>query len=129
MGIVAQRVPVAQVDEQRAQVLRLLLQRGIARLGLLLDSFQPALDVLVVGDEELQLERLEIAGRVRVLAPAVQDGEQRVDLAETAEKLTAGARHVDDPHGGRRDLLGRDDRGDLVEPRVGDRRHADVLLA
>ncbi len=64
MGIVPQRVSVAEVDEQRAQVLRLLPERGIAGLGLLLDSFQPPLDVLVVGDEELQLERLEIAGRV-----------------------------------------------------------------
>ena len=54
--------------------------------------------------------------------------EQRVDLAEVPELRLAGAGDVLDADRRGGDLLRMHDLGERVEPRVGDRRHADVRL-
>ena len=61
---VAQRVARIEVGEQRLQLLDLLAQPRVARLRLLLDPLQPPLDVVAVGDEQLELERLQVAGGI-----------------------------------------------------------------
>ena len=55
-----------------------------------------------------------------------QDDQQGVHLAEVAEQLRSAPLDVDNPHTRRRHLLRRDDRRQLLEARVGDRRHAHV---
>ena len=84
--------------------------------------------MLAVGHDQLQLDRLELRSRIRVLTPAVQDCEQRIDLAQVPEQSPPGAGDVHDTHRGGSHLAGLDDGGYLLEPRVGDGRHADVRL-
>ena len=81
------------------------------------------------GDEQLELERLQVALRVRSGREAVRDGEDRVHLAQAAEQRRSGAGNVDDADRRRRDLARAHERRQLREPVVRDRRHADVLLA
>ena len=61
--------------------------------------------------------------------PAVEHGEDEIDLAQVAEQLRAGPRDVHDAHRGGRDLLRADRLGELTQPVVGDGGHADVVPA
>ena len=125
---VGERPPGVEMRKERRQRLELGPLGRVARLRLLRDALVPALDVVAVGDEELELQGLEVVRGCRIRGEAVEHGEDRVDLAEVAEQLRAGARHVDDPNRRRRDLLRLDERRQPSESVVGDRRHADVRL-
>src|SRR3546814_2797386 len=71
-----------------------------------------------------------------VVLETAQDVDDRVDLADIAEELVAQSfalrraahqsRDIDEGELGRDDLLAARDRGELVEPVVGDRDIADV---
>ena len=87
------------------QLLDLDAELRVARLRLLLDPLEPPLDVVAVGDEQLEPQVLEIAGRVGAGREAVEDDEQRVDLAQVPEQRRPRAGHVLDADRGRRDLL------------------------
>jgi hypothetical protein len=115
--------------EQRLELGDLRPERRVARLRLLRHALEPPLHVVAVRDEELELQRLEIRRRIARAGPAVEHGEQRVDLAQVPEQCRARSRHVDDANRCGRDLLRGHDAGELIEARVRDRRHADVLLA
>ena len=120
----------ARVDvrEHLLQLLDLGADLRVARLRLLLDALEPPLDVVAVGDEQLELERLEIVVRGRRPRRSREHDEQRVDLPEVPEQRGAGAGHVLDADRRRRDLARLDDLGQRAEALVGDRRHADVRL-
>jgi hypothetical protein len=104
-------------------------QLRVARLGLFGDALEPPLNVVAVGDEQLELQRLEVRRRIARPRPAVEDGKQRVVLPQVPEQRCSGSRYVDDPHRRRRHLLGVDDVREPAEACIGDLRHADVLLA
>ena len=73
---------------------------------------------------------LEVALRIGAGREAVDDGEQRVDPAQVAEQLRPRPGHVGDARPPPPSPSSRaDDRRELAEPLVRDRRHADVLLA
>ena len=125
---IRQRAAGVEMCEQRLQLGHLRPQRRIAGFRLLRHAFEPSLDVIAIRDEQLELQRLEIGRRLARARPAVQHGEQRVDLPEVPEQRRARAGHVDDANRGRRDLLRRDDARELIEALVRDRRHPDMLL-
>ena len=102
--VVAQRVARLQVGEQRLQLLDLLPQRGVTRLRLLLDPLEPPLDMVAVGDEQLEIERLQVAGGIGAGREAVRDRQDRIDLAKPAEQRRPGSGHVDDADRRGRDL-------------------------
>ena len=77
--VVAQRLARVDVGEDLLQLLDLGAQLRVAGLRLLLDALDPLLDVVAVGDEQLELELLEIVG-------LANDDEQRVDLPQLAER-------------------------------------------
>ena len=129
MGPVGQRVARVEVGEDPAQLVDLLAQRRVAGLRLLLDALQPPLHVVAVGDEQLELEVLEVVRGRRAVRVRVEHDEQRVDLAQRPQQRRPGAGHVLHADRRRRDLARGDDDGELVEPLVGDRRHPDVRLA
>ena len=58
-------VPASTCGEHLAQPLDLGPQLRVARLRLLLDALEPAGDVVAVGDEQLELQVLEVAARDR----------------------------------------------------------------
>src|SRR5262249_27656735 len=101
----------------------------IARLRLLAHALQPLLDVIAVGDQQLEPKRLQVVVRAPRARPRIQDDEQRVDLAQVAEQLSAGSGNIDDAKRSRRDLLRVLDRRDRLEPLVGNRGPADLLPA
>src|SRR5439155_19317558 len=70
-GVVGERAAGVDVREDVPERLRFGTQLRVARLRLLLDALEPALDVVAVGDEQLELERLELAARARVGAKTV----------------------------------------------------------
>ena len=86
------------------------------------------LDVVAVGDEQLELERLQIVPWACLGREAIGDREEGVDLTQVPEQRRARPRHVLHADRCRRDLLRVDDPGELPEPVVGDRRHSDVRL-
>ena len=99
-------MPVVEVCEQPLGQLDLLPLGPVSRLRLLADPLEAPLDVLAVGDDQLEPERLEIGGRIGVLRETVEDREERVGLPELAGDLcTAG--YVDDADRRRSDLLRR----------------------
>ena len=59
-----ERVARLEVREHRGQRLGLLAHGCIARLRLLLDPLEPLGDVIGVGDEQLELQLLEVALRI-----------------------------------------------------------------
>ena len=103
--IVLNRPAGVEVVEQGAQLVDLPAQCRVAGLRLLLDSLQPPLDVVAVGDEQLELEVLQIPLRIRTRREAVEHDEQRIHLAERTEQRRAGARNVLHADRGRGDLL------------------------
>jgi hypothetical protein len=86
---------VVQVGQQPLGCLGLLPLRPVPRLRLLAHALQPAVDVLAIGHDQLEAERLEVGRGVGVLREAVEDREQRIGLAELTRDLGA-AGHVDD---------------------------------
>ena len=69
---------VVEVREQALRELELLPLGAIAGLRLLADALEAAIDVLAVGDDQLQPQRLEVGGGIRAVREAVEDGEQRI---------------------------------------------------
>ena len=59
-----QRLAVVEVREQPLRQLDLLALGAIARLRLLAHPLEPSLDVLAVGDDQLQPQRLEVGGGI-----------------------------------------------------------------
>ena len=102
--VVGERPAGVDVREHLLQLLELAADLRVTGLRLLLDALEPALDVVAVGDEQLELERLEIVVRRRVRAEAAQHHEQRVDLPEVPELRCARAGHVLDADRRGRDL-------------------------
>ena len=52
--------------------------------------------MVAVGDEQLEAQRLEVVRGHAGAREAVEDDEQRVDLAQVPEQRRPGAGHVDD---------------------------------
>ena len=77
-GPVAKRALVVDVRDQAVEQLGLGAQGRVARLGVLSDALEPALDVVPVGDEQLKLERRQVVG-------VADDRKQRVGAAYAAE--------------------------------------------
>ena len=75
--------------EQPLEVGHLDLEPRVSRLRLLPDAFEAPLDVVAVGDEELELQRLEVVRRNARAREPVEDDKQGVDLAQIAEQLRA----------------------------------------
>jgi hypothetical protein len=76
------------VREHALELVDLSAKLRVARLRLTADPLQPPLDVITVGDEQLQLELLD-------LLRGADDEQERVDLPQVAEQLGAGTRDVD----------------------------------
>src|SRR5207248_1679572 len=72
---VGQRVPRIEVREEPLEICGFRLQPGVSGLRLLRHSLQPALDVVAVRDEELELQRLEVVGRDQRAREAVENDE------------------------------------------------------
>ena len=119
---VAERTLGVDVLDQPLQELGFGAERRIARLGLLPHPLEAALDVILVGDEQLELERGQ-------LAQVADDCEERVGAANPAELRGCSARNVDQPDRRRCLLRGAHDLGDLGQPLVRDRRDPDVRSA
>ncbi len=102
------------MGEQPLQLLRLPLQLRVAGLRLLRNALEAPLDMVAVGDEQLELQRLEVVRRDARAGEAVEHDEQRVDLAQVAEQRRPGAAHLDDTHRGRRHLARLHDVGELL---------------
>jgi len=90
-------------------------------LGLRPDTLEALFDVIAVGDQQLELQVLQ-------LVVVADDREQRVGAAQVAEQRRARSRHVDDADRRGGDLRRRLDEREAVEAIIGDRRHPDVLL-
>src|ERR671922_2221348 len=75
-----------EVREQAVELLDLAFQLRVAGLRLLGDALEPALDVVAVGDEQLELQRLEIVRGHAGAGEAVEHDEQRVDLAQVPQQ-------------------------------------------
>ena len=120
-------MPLVEVREQPLGQLGLLPLRAIARLRLLAHALETPIDVLAVGDDQLETERLEVGGGIGILGEAVEHREQRIGLAKLAGNLRA-AGHVDDPDRRRCHLLRADDLREPVESIVRDHRHPEVRL-
>src|SRR5205823_2650008 len=71
----AQRTAGVQVCEYLLQLAGLCPQRGVTRLRLLGHALETPLDVVAVGDEELELEPLEVTLGIRALGVAGNHGE------------------------------------------------------
>ena len=116
-------LPESRCASSRSSCSASFFRLRVARLRLLRDALEPLLDVVAVGDEQLELQRLEIVVRDARPREAVEHDEQRVDLAQVAEQRRAGAAHLDDANRRGRDLARIDDVGELLQPRIRDRRH------
>ena len=124
----SERVARLEMRQDAAQDLRLFADPGVTRLRLLLDPLEPLRDMIGVRDEQLELERLDLAVGIGGAGESVRDREKRIDLAETAEERGARTGNVLHPNGGGSQLLRTHEIGEPFEPVVGDRRHADVRL-
>ena len=125
----AERLLRVDVREHLLEHLNLGAQLHVTRLRLLHDPLQPLLDMVAVGDEQLELQVLQVAGRISPGREAVEHDEQRVDLAQVSEQRGPGPRNVLNADRRRRDLLRVHDLRQRIQPRIGDRSHADVRLA
>ncbi len=100
-GEVGERTACIDVREHALELGHFLPQLLVAGLRLLRHALEPTLDVVAVGDEQLEPQRLEVVrGDPRPREP-VEDDEQRIDLAKVAEQLRTGSSHLDDPDRGR----------------------------
>ena len=84
--------------------------------------------MVAVGDEQLELQRLEVVLRHARAGEAVEDDEQRVDLPQLAEQLRPGPGTSTTRTAAGVTLRACTTSRELVEPRVGDLRHADVAV-
>ena len=91
----------------------LLLQLQFARLRLLRDALEPPLDMIPIGNQQLEPQRLQVVGGNPGAREAVEDDEQRIHLAQIPQQLGPGAPHLDDSNRRGRDLAGLDHAGDL----------------
>ena len=80
-----QRPACVEVRQQPLEIRDLRLEAHVPRLRLLADALEPPLDVVAVGDQELELQRLEVVGGDARAREAVEDDEERVHLAQVAE--------------------------------------------
>src|SRR5581483_3256261 len=88
---VGQRAARVEMCEEALEVLGLALELRVTRLRLLGDALESPLDVVAVGDEQLELERLQVVvGDTRAREPVEHD-EERVDLTQLPEQLRPGA--------------------------------------
>jgi hypothetical protein len=117
------------VGEDALELGYLVSELRVARFRLLRHPLEALLDVVAIGDEQLELQALEIDVRVGASREAVRNRHESVDAAQVPEQPRPRSRHVDHPRGGLRHLRRGDHLGDPVEPLVADRRHPDVLLA
>src|SRR6478736_642906 len=101
---VGERAAGVEMRKQPFELLRLGPEAHIPRLRLLRHSLEPALDVVAVGDEQLELQRLEVVGGNAGAGEAVEDDEKRVDLSQVAEQRRACPGNVDHAHRRGRDL-------------------------
>src|SRR5262249_46965158 len=98
----------------------------LAGLRLLADPLEPALDMIAICDEELELQRLEIVTRRPGTRESVQHDEQSIDLTQISEQRRTCPAHLDDANRRRRHLSSVDDLCDTGQPFVRNRGHADV---
>jgi hypothetical protein len=84
--------------------------------------------MIAVGDDHLELQRLEIAAGIGIVREAVEDGEESVRLAQAPGEVGGRRGHVDDADRRGRRLLRADERREAIETVVGDDGHADVRL-
>ena len=117
------------MGEEAFELGDLLSQARVAGLRLGANPVEALLDVIAVGDDELELDRLQVVGGIRLRAEVVQHGDQGVRLAQLAEDGRAQTGRVDEPDRRRRRLGGALDLRDGIEPLVRNRRDAHVLLA
>ena len=82
-------LPASRCASSRSVELDLLTLRPVARLRLLAHPLEPPLDVVAIGDDQLEPERLEVGCRIGVLREPVENGEERVRLPELARDLGA----------------------------------------
>ena len=82
--------------------------------------------MVAVGDEQLELQRLEIGGRVGAGEKPSSDDEQRVDLAEGAELRRPGPGTSCTRSAAGVTSSPSTTSASALEPLVGDRRHAEV---
>ena len=82
---VGERPPRVEVSEERLELSELGTLRRLARLRFLRDPLVAALDVVAVGDEQLELQGLEVVLGGRSVREAVEHREDRVDLAKVPE--------------------------------------------
>ena len=104
--------------EHRLEQRGFLPRRRVSRLRVLAHLLQPALDVVAIGDDHLQLQGLEIARGIGVLREPVDDGQQRVGLPEPAGNVDLRRGHVDDADRRRRDLARPDELREATDPIV-----------
>ena len=90
--------------EHRLEQHGFLPRRRVSRLRVLAHLLQAALDVVAIGDDHLQLQRLEIACGIGVHGEAVDDGQERVGLPQSARNVDFRRRNVDHADGSRGDL-------------------------
>ena len=112
--------------EQPFELFRLLLELEIARLRLLRHALEPLLDMVAIGDEQLELQRLEIVRRNPRSGEAVEHDEKRIDLPQITQERRPRTAHLDDTDRRRRHLARLHDVGELLQAWVGDRRHSDL---
>ena len=90
--------------KQLLELLHFLPQLHVTRLRLLLDALEPALDVIAVCNEQLELQRLEVVIRNTRTGEAIEHDEERVDLTQIPEQCRPGAAHFGHANRRRRDL-------------------------
>jgi hypothetical protein len=123
------RMAPLHVSQQPLELRHLVTKLRIAGFRLLRDPLEPSLDVVAVRHEQLELQPLQVALRIRARRESVHHGDQCIDPAQVAEQLRPGPRHVDDACRRGSHLRRRHNLRDLPQPLVRDRRHPDVLLA
>ena len=94
-GKLAQRTVLRQELESRLQLHHLVAQRGVAGLRLLPDALEPALHVLLVGDEQLEMKRGKVGFGIRTAREGVDHGDERICAPERPELRRARSRRVE----------------------------------
>ena len=120
-------MPLVEVREELLGQLGFLPLRAIPRLRLFTHAVETPVDVLAVGDDQLEAERLEVGAGIGFLGETVEHREERISLAKLAGDLRA-AGHVDDPDRGRCRLPRAHDLSKPAESVVCDHRHPEVRL-
>ena len=92
--VVGDRPAAFDVGEQRLEARDLLPELRVARLRLLTRPLEPLLDVIAVGDEQFELQCLQIGVGLGAGREPVQHAEKRVDLSQVPEQRRARTGHV-----------------------------------